>query len=334
VGLRRNTKPKQNQENEMNESEKVSPSYVGIDVAKQWLDVAVGEDGAVWRTNNDTTHIQKLVVKLQEISPKLVIMESTGGLENNLMLALHEVGIPFARVHPKRVRDYARAIGLLAKTDTIDARLLARFGRGAEPEPTHLPTAQETLLSALMARRRQLVEMITAEKNRLNTANANTKPSIERHLEWLKNEQEQVETDADKLIAQVPTINDKTKLLRTAPGVGPVISNLLASDLPELGQYNRQQIAALVGLAPYNSDSGHKRGKRRVKGGRMDIRNTLYMGAMSAIRYNPVIKAFYEQLCQRGKPKKVALVACMRKLLTMLNAMVRDNKGWHTEQLT
>lgn len=318
----------------MNETEDVSTVYVGVDVAKQWLDVAVGEDGSVWRTNNDAAGIQELVVKLQEVRPKLVIMEATGGLENTLMLALQEVGISFARVHPKRVREYARAIGVLAKTDKLDARLLARFGRGTEPAPTCLPSTEEATLSALMARRRQLVDMITAEKNRLGTAKTNTKSSINRHIKWLQNELQQIQTEVDELIAQVPMIQAKTEILQSTPGVGPVTSTLLASDLPELGQYDRQQIAALAGLAPYNSDSGHKHGQRRVKGGRMDIRNTLYMATLAAIRFNPVIKAFYEQLCQRGKPKKVAIVACMRKLLTMLNAMVRDNKVWHTPQLT
>lgn len=316
----------------MNKNEEGQDIYVGIDVSKTRLDVAVGSDGDEWQAGNNAQGIQKIIARLQEITPHMVIIESTGNLERELMLALHEASLPFCRVHPGRVREYARSIGLLAKTDRLDARLLARFGKGTEPAATCLPTADEDALSALMMRRHQLLEMLTAEKNRLGTAPKTTQARIKKHIEWLQDELEQLNQDIETFIEKVPTMHAKSEILRSAPSIGPVTSAMLLADLPELGRYSRQKIAALVGIAPFNSDSGYKRGKRRIKGGRVAVRNVLYMATLSAARHNPVIRAYYQQLCQRGKEKKVALVACMRKFLTILNAMVRDNQVWNTQQ--
>lgn len=316
----------------MNEIKETSNIYVGIDISKAWLDVGVGEDGLDWRVPNTVKGINELVVKLQEINPRFVVLESTGNLERSLMLALHEAKIPFARVHPKRVREFARSMGLLAKTDKLDAHVLARFGEAAKLAPTCLPSVDEATLDALMVRRRQIVEMLTAEKNRLGTAHSDAVPSIEKHIEWLKDELDHINQEADALVEKIPVLRAKKYILLSTPGIGFVTMALLLADLPELGEYNRQQIAALVGVAPYNNDSGAKRGKRSVKGGRVHIRNALYMATLSAIRYNPVIKAFYDRLCENGKPKKVAIVASMRKLLTIINAMVRDNVVWNAQQ--
>lgn len=302
--------------------------FVGIDVSKRQLDSAIGLDGNEWSETNDQSGIRRLVARLKTVNPKLVVVEATGGFEVPLITALYEAGLPFARVHPGRVREFARSIGLLAKTDRLDARLLARFGQAVQPPETRLPSLEEQQLSALMTRRRQVIEMLTAEKNRLGSAPSATQKRIGEHIRWLEQELSDLNRDINDFIKRLPTLNDKQEILTSTPGVGPVSSAILLADLPELGRYDRKQIAALVGLAPFNSDSGPRRGKRRIKGGRESIRNILYMATLSAIKCNPVIRAFYRQLCDRGKEKMVAVVACMRKLLTILNAMVRDNKPW------
>lgn len=307
--------------------------FVGIDVSKGRLDVAVGQEGAEWSSSNDKKGIGQIVTKLQKLDLGLIVVEATGGYELSLITALYEAGLPFARVHPGRVREFARAIGQLAKTDRLDARLLAEFAEKIKPPATRLPGAAEQRLSALMTRRRQVIEMATAESNRWATAAATTQERIRLHIIWLEAELEELNKEIDDFIKQLPTFRQKQDILTSTPGIGAVTSAILLADLPELGVYNRQKIAALVGIAPFNKDSGHKKGKRRVKGGRVAIRNVLYMATLSAIRFNPVIKSFYEQLCLRGKEKKVAIVACMRKLLTILNAMIRENRPWSTEQL-
>lgn len=316
-------------EGEMNETS----SFVGIDVSKRQLDVAVGQDGIEWSSGNDKPGIRHTVAKLQALQPTLIVVEATGGLEVPLMTALYEAGLPFARVHPGRVRDFARSIGLLAKTDRLDARLLARFAQGVKPPVTHLPGSEEQQLSALMTRRRQVVEMLTAENNRLATAAAATQERIRQHILWLEEELTALNKEIDDFIQQLPVFRHKQEILTSTPGIGPITSAIILAELPELGLLTRQKIAALVGIAPFNKDSGGKKGKRRIKGGRNSIRIVLYMATLSAIRYNPLIRAFYQQLCSRGKEKKVAIVACMRKLLTILNAMMRDNQPWQTEQL-
>lgn len=307
--------------------------FIGIDVSKRRLDTAVGQEGEEWSVNHSQKGLASLVDKLLKYNPRLIVVESTGGLEVPLIAALYEAQLPFARVHPGRVREFARSIGLLAKTDRLDARLLARFGEAVKPPATRLPSEAEQQLSALMTRRRQVTEMLTAEKNRLGTAPSPTHERIKAHIQWLTIELADLNRDIDGFIKQIPTLQEKRDILVSTPGIGPVSSAILLADLPELGTYNRQKLAALVGVAPFNKDSGPKRGKRRIRGGREAIRTVLYMATLSAIKCNPVIRPFYQQLCRRGKEKMVAIVACMRKLLTILNAMVRDNKPWCPKQL-
>jgi transposase len=307
--------------------------FVGIDVSKRELDVAVGQKGGSWQAGNDPTGIAKTVGRLREVSPRLIVVESTGGLELPLMVALHEAGLPICRVHPGRVREFAKSIGLLAKTDKLDARLLARFAEAVQPPVSSLPSVAEQELLALMTRRRQVVEMLTAEKNRLGSAPATVQERLRQHIIWLEEELDQLNRHVEALINQTADFKDKNDLLQSVPGVGPVTAAIIVADLPELGLLNRQEIAALVGVAPFNHDSGRKQGKRRIKGGRPVIRSILYMATLSAIRFNPVIKSFYDHLLAQGKQKKVAIVACMRKLLTILNAMIRDNKPWNAGQL-
>lgn len=310
----------------------VTESYVGIDVSKKELDTAVDQEGDFWQSANDKKGIAATVAKLTELQPALIVVESTGGLEIRLLTALYEAQLPFCRVHPGRVREFARSIGLLAKTDRLDARLLARFAEAVKPPVTSLPGEDEQRLSALLTRRRQVVEMLTAEKNRLSTAPAATQDRISQHILWLKEERDRLDEEIEQFIDQTPIFRQKQEILQSTPGIGSVTSAILISDLPELGQLSRQKIAALVGVAPFNNDSGPRRGKRRVKGGRAAIRSVLYMATLSSIQYNSVIQSFYQRLVKRGKEKKVAVVACMRKLLTILNAMIRDNNIWNTEQ--
>ena len=311
----------------------ITDLIIGIDISKRQLDTAVGQEGSEWSASNDQSGIARLVDKLQGYKPQLIVVEATGGLEVPLITALYEAGLPFARVHPGRVREFARSIGLLAKTDRLDARLLARFGEAVKPPVTRLPDEEEQQLSALMTRRRQVVEMLTAEKNRLGTAPPSTQERIRNHIRWLEEEGDTLNQDIADFIKRLPTLRHKQDILTSTPGIGPVSSAILLADLPELGVYNRQKIAALVGVAPFNKDSGPRRGKRQIKGGRDSIRNILYMATLSAIRHNPIIRPFYHQLCLRGKDKMVAVVACMRKLLTILNAMIRDDKPWSPNHL-
>jgi transposase len=302
--------------------------WVGIDVSKKQLDVAVGQADETWSAPNDATGIARTVEHLERVRPQLVVVESTGGLERPLLRALHQAGIPFALVHPQRVRAFARSLGLLAKTDKLDARLLARFAEAIQPAPTILSSEEEQRLSALLDRRRQLIDFRTAELNRLPGAHPTVRTSIDRLLADLAEQIAELEAHIDALLADLPVLQQKVELLRSVPGVGPVTAAMLVADLPELGRLDRKQVAALVGVAPFNDDSGHRRGKRRIKGGRAGVRSVLYMAAVSASRFNPILKAFYQQLLSRGKLKKVALVACMRKLLTILNAMLRANQPW------
>lgn len=310
----------------------ITKSYVGIDVSKKQLDTAVDQEGDFWQSTNDKKGIGMTVAKLKELQPTLIVVESTGGLEIRLLTALYEAKLPFCRVHPGRVREFARSTGLLAKTDRLDARLLARFAAAVKPPVTSLPSEDEQHLSALLTRRRQVVEMLTSEKNRLGTAPESTQERISDHIVWLQEERGDLDKEIDKFINQTPIFRQKQEILQSTPGIGVVTSAILIADLPELGQLSRQKVAALVGVAPFNNDSGPRRGRRRVKGGRVAIRSTLYMATLSSIQYNPIIQSFYQRLVKRGKEKMVAIVACMRKLLTILNAMIRDNNVWNTEQ--
>jgi transposase len=300
--------------------------FVGIDVSKAHLDVAVGKDAEVIRTGNDETGIAMIATWLQATQPTLIVVESTGGLERAVIKELYLAGLPVALVNPGRVREYAKAIGQLAKTDKIDARLLANFGEGVKPPKVILPSEQEQHLSALVTRRRQVVDMLTAEGNHLLSTPIPLRHLVERNIDWLEQQKKEVEEQLDDFIEHDPHFRTKNDLLRSAPGVGPVLSRILISDLPELGKLGRKKIAALVGVAPLNKDSGRFRGKRRIKGGRANIRSVLYMATVSAIRWNPILRDFYQRLTSYGKEKKVAIVACMRKFLTILNAMIRDTQ--------
>jgi len=302
--------------------------WVGIDISKAQLDVAVGETGEFWSANNDREGVAKTVDHLVRLNPLCVVVESTGGLERQILCGLLIAGVSVALVNPHRTREFAKSTGLLAKTDKLDARLLARFGKAVKPNPTRLPSEAEQQLSALIARRRQLIDMRTAETNRLGSTPASMLPSIHEHLSWLNEKIIELEEQIDLSIQTHPDFKAKNEILRSVPGIGSVSAAILIADLPELGQHDRKVIAALVGVAPFNNDSGFRKGKRRVKGGRSAVRTVLYMATISATRFNPTIKSFYEHLLKMGKLKKVAIVACMRKLLTILNAMLRDSLPW------
>lgn len=308
--------------------------WVGIDVNKTQLDVAVEPTGTTWSAGNDEDGIAKTVARLQQLPPRLVVVESTGGLERSLLRALDAAGVVFALINPQRAREFARSKGLLAKTDKIDAHLLALFGQAIRPAPTCLPSEQEQLLSALIDRRRQLVDIRTAEGNRLSSAHPAVRSSLEQHLQELNEKIDELKQQIEQLVDTQAEFQQKDQILQSVPGVGPLTSAILISDLPELGQLNRKQAAALVGVAPFNNDSGHHRGKRRVKGGRAGVRKMLYMATITATKHNPVIKEFYNRLLKKGKPTKVAIVACMRKLLTILNAMLRSGVSWHFASLS
>ena len=304
-------------------------TYVGIDVSKGRLDVAIGEQGEFWNVVNDEKGIAKLVDRMKAEQPELVVLESTGGLELPVMTELYASKVRVALVNPGRVREFARSIGLLAKTDKLDARLLARFAEAVKPAVTRMPDEQEQHLIALVTRRRQLIEMLVAEENRLITVRLSLRENLEEHITWLRQALRDLNREIREFIRQSPIWKDKEDLLQSVPGVGPVTASTLLAELPELGTLDRKRIAALVGVAPFNDDSGHRRGKRKIKGGRSSVRNVLYMAALSSSRFNPILRPFYKRMIQRGKLKKVALTACMRKLLTFLNAIIRDQKRWN-----
>jgi transposase len=270
------------------------------------------------------------VERLKKVEPALIVLESTGGLEIGALTELYNAGLSVALVNPGRVREFAKSLGLLAKTDKLDARLLARFSEAVKPSKTCLADEQEQHLAGLVGRRRQLLEILVAEQNRLSSTQPNLKANVEEHIHWLQEALVKLDQEIQESICQSEQWKDKSDLMRSVPGVGPVTASTLLGELPELGQLDRKKIAALVGVAPFNNDSGYRRGKRRVKGGRSSIRNVLYMAALSASKYNPVLKNFYQQMIRRGKEKKVALTACMRKLLTFLNAILRDSTPWKT----
>lgn len=300
---------------------------VGVDVSKARLDVFL--NGESWSVPNTWVSISKLAVKLVEQQPKLIVVESTGGLERALLIEFSSLGLPVALVNPRRVREFARSIGQLAKTDKVDAKLLARFGEAVKPEPTKMPSIEEQHLSALMTRRRQVIEMLVMEKNHLNSTHPVTQDSVTKIISLLQYELDDLNEQISEYIDQFPEFKKKDEILCSTPGIGKVTSAILLSDLPELGSIDRKKIASLVGVAPFNNDSGRFRGKRRIKGGRPTVRTVLYMATISAIKSNPIIKPFYQQLLLKGKVKKVAIVACMRKLLTYLNAMIRDSHSWN-----
>lgn len=302
--------------------------FVGVDVSKDNLDVASWTSNEYKRFQNDPTGIRELIDWLKILQAELIVLEATGGLELPFVAELAFEKMPVAVVNPRRIREFARSIGQLAKTDKLDARVIAHFGAATHPEARKLPTNDEEKLTALITRRRQIIEMLTAEKNRLHSARFSMKERIETHLSWLESELRDLDNEITKFIHQSPIWKEKDKLLRSVPGVGPVTSATILAMLPELGTLNRKKIAALVGVAPVNKDSGRRQKKRRVYGGRANVRSVLYMAALSASKHNPRIKAFYDHLIRLGKEKKVALTACMRKLLVILNAIIRVNQNF------
>ena len=304
------------------------PVYIGIDVSKDQVDVAVRPTGRNWSVQYDGTGVDELVANLNRLDPAAVITESTGGLELPLVAALAAASLPVVVVNPRQVRDFAKSTGQLAKTDRLDAQVLAHFGEAVRPPLRPLRDADTQALGAVLARRRQVMEILVAEKNRLGRAVPQVRPRIESHISWLKQELDDLDTELRLRIHSSPVWREKDDLLRSVPGVGPQVSLTLLAYLPELGKLNRKQIAALVGVAPFNRDSGPHRGKRSVWGGRARVRAALYMGALVASRRNPVLREFYQRLLEAGKPKKLALTACMRKLLTILNSMARTGAHW------
>lgn len=303
--------------------------FVGIDVAKAQLDIALRPTGERWEVPNEDASIATLVTQLQAVCPVLIVLEATGGFQRAVVAALAAAALPVVVVNPRQARDFAKATGQLAKTDGLDARALAHFAEAVRPTPRPLPDAQTDDLRALLARRRQLVAMRTAESNRLGSAPPRVQADLRAHIAWLEQRLAALDDDLDTTLRASPVWREREMLYRSVPGIGPVCARTLVLDLPELGTLSRQRIAALVGVAPLNRDSGTLRGHRTIWGGRSHVRATLYMGTLVAVRYNPVLKAFYERLCRAGKVKKVALIACMRKLLTILNAMVKHHKPWH-----
>jgi transposase len=302
--------------------------YVGIDVAKRRLDIALWPTGEQRTLANDATDINELVTWLQTQQPQLIVLEATGGYERAVVASLGAAALPVVVVNPRQVRDFARAVGRLAKTDTLDAAVLARFAEAVKPSPRPLPHAQMELLRALVTRRQQVVEMLTAERQRLASAQPSIQGLIEKHIAGLEKELALLEEELDRTIRQSPLWRAKERLLRSVPGIGPTVATVLLAEMPELGQLDRRQVAALAGVAPLNRDSGQHRGRRSVWGGRATVRTALYMAALAGTRWNPVLKNCYQRLLALGKAKKVALVACMRKLLTILNAMLRDGTAW------
>lgn len=304
------------------------PRYVGIDVAKAQVDVAVRPTGQRWQAPTDDAGVKDLVAQVQALGPALVVLEASGGLELPLVAALAAASLPVVVVNPRQVRDFARATGRLAKTDSLDAQVLAHFAEAVRPEVRSLRDADLQTLTSLVTRRYQVMAMLVAEKNRLGTALTSVRPRIQAHIAWLEEELKALDGDLSNTLRQSPLWREKDNLLRTVPGVGQHLSLTLLAYLPELGTLDRRQIAALVGVAPFNRDSGTLRGKRTVWGGRACIRGALYMAALVASRHNPVIRTFYQHLLAAGKPKKLALTACMRKLLVILNAMLKHHSPW------
>jgi len=306
----------------------MTKQVVGIDVGKEKLDVGRNNEKRVRVWANDAKGRAALGEWVVQQETPLVVIEASGGYEAAIVSELVGRGQAVALVNPTRVRAFARAEGLLAKTDKIDARLIARFGATMKPEPKARREQSQLELNQWVTRRRQLVLMVTAEKNRLQTVPEAIQVDIVRHIDWLQAEIERLEQRINQAIAHNPTWRETARRIETVPGVGAITASTLVADLPELGQLNRQKIAALVGVAPFNHDSGKRRGKRRIFGGRASVRSVLYMATLSATRHNPVIKSFYHRLLDKGKLKKVALTACMRKLLVILNTMVKSGQNW------
>ncbi len=309
------------------------PRFVGLDVAKATLDVAVRPTGACWQVANDEAGVAALTARMRALQPALLVCEVTGGFERAVVAALAAAGVPVVVANPRQVRDFAKSTGQLAKTDRLDAGIRALFAERVRPTPRPLGDATTQLLDALLTRRRQVLEMLVAEKNRLGFAPRPLHRGIQRHIRWLERQLDDVTGELTAQIEGSPVWRAKDDLLRSVPGVGPVVSCTLLGELPELGTLSHKQIATLVGVAPLARDSGKLRGRRMVYGGRAPVRTALFLAALCGRRWNPQLKVFYERLIAAGKPKKVALIACARKLVTILNAMVRDNARWRAPDL-
>lgn len=309
----------------------MSDHYVGIDVSKANLDVATLPSDEIISIPNDETGCRHLVSLMKSLAPQLIVMEATGGYENLVAGMLAAEQLPVVVVNPRQMRDFGKAIGKLAKTDRIDAKTIARFGEAIKPEPRPFKDEETQALAALINRRRQVVDILTAEKNRLVISHEAVKDDIRETIQWLEKRLKDIDASLNAAVAKNAGWDGKAKILTSCKGVGKVFSRTLIASLPELGTLNRRQLSSLVGVCPFNRDSGKMRGKRAIFGGRAEVRALLYMATLSAIRYNPAIKACYDRLTQAGKLHKVAMVACMRKLLTILNAMLRKMEKWSPE---
>jgi len=309
-----------------------APAFVGIDVSKACLAVRVSPAGSAFTVASDPDGLAELVARLAALAPAAVVLEATGGLEAAAVAALAGAGLPVCAVNPRQARDFAKGFGLLAKADAVDAAALALFAEKVRPRPRPLPDEQAQAFAALLVRRRQLLEMRVAEQNRLPTARtAAVRRGIQKHIDWLARQLGGLEAELAAAVRASPVWRAKEDLLRGVPGVGPTVARTLLAELPELGTLSGKQVAALAGLAPFARDSGTRRGQRRVGGGRAGVRSALYMASLSAARYNPALRAFYRRLRAAGKLAKVALVAVARKLLVLLNALLRDGRPWNPE---
>jgi transposase len=314
-------------------TKKKSRSFIGIDVAKQQLEVAAHESDYQFRCPNKASAFGELIAELISLRPALIVLEATGGLEIRVVSALHAAGLPVVVVNPRQVRDFAKALGQLAKTDRLDARVLAHFAAAIKPPLRPIKSKEEQELDSLTGRRAQLIEMLTDEKNRRASAASDTvRDKIKEHIDWLEEGIAELDKQLKALLQNSTEWQAKDKILQSVPGIGPVTSFSVIADLPELGTLNRQKISKLVGVAPLNCDSGQQRGTRHIYGGRAQVRRALYMATLTALRWNPVIKEFYERLCANQKPFKVAITACMHKLLNIINVMVRDSTTWKSKE--
>ena len=307
------------------------PVFIGIDVSKAWVDVAVRPTGEAWRVNQDQAGVEALVLRLQAMSPQCIVMEATGGYEAPIAAALGAAGLPVAVVNPRQVRDFARSQGKLAKTDRLDAAVIAHFGQASGVTGQALRSPEARALEGLVARRRQIIQMRTAEQQRRQRALPVVREGIEEVIALLNRQVKEIDDELGRRLRESPLWREREDLLRSVPGIGPATVFSLLAELPELGSLDRREAAAVVGVAPLNRDSGKHRGSRRCWGGRGRVRAALYMAALVGVRYNPTLKEFYERLLRAGKPKKVALTACMRKLLTILNAMLKHHTAWNPQ---
>lgn len=302
--------------------------FVGIDVSKDTLDVCAYPTQDTFRVPNSPDGLDELMKRLKPIEPRLIVFEATGGYETLAVSSLAAAGLPVVVINPRQIRDFAKSIGRLAKTDVIDAGVIARFASAVRPELRPLKDSPSQELTGLVTRRRQIVGMIVAETNRLNAATRRNRRDIQAHIRWLQKRQDQIDDEIKQNIKNSPLWRTTDQILQSASGVGPATSSTLISCVPELGQLNNKKIACLIGVAPLNRDSGRFKGRRMIWGGRAQVRAVLYMSTLSAIRFNPIIRQFYQRLKEAGKCFKVAMVACMRKLLVILNAMVRNQTKW------